>query len=240
MEYIGILLDMPERQLQVDNETEDCAGNVIDISYVELVYSLVPIVVVTVIAYFLRLKMTSLYVIGAIRTFVQLTAVGYILLPIFDAGEEFWWVVVLYVFLMIILASYESSVRPRYSFKGSYFLILAAITVSLTLISVYAFGVIIRPTPVWDPRYTIAICGMMLGNNVSAVSLALNSLLNNLMDRREEVELLTGFGASKYEASLPFVREAVRVGLTPTLNQMVVIGIISLPGMMTGQILGGE
>ena len=137
-------------------------------------------------------------------------------------------------------AAYEATARPKYYFRGIYLLVVVTIAVSLTLMSMYTFLLLIQASPLWDPRYVIPICGMMLGNNVSAVSLALNSLLTNLNERREDVELLITFGGTRFEASLPFLREAVRVGLTPTLNQMVVIGIVSLPGMMTGQILGGR
>lgn len=129
--------------------------------------------------------------------------------------------------------------RQKYRFTGIYLLIFGTITVSLVSVTAFGFGVILHPVPVWDPRYVIPISGMLLGNTVSAVSLSLNTFVTNMMERREELDLMLSFGANKYEAALPFIRTAVTTGLTPTLNSMAVIGLVSLPGMMTGQILGG-
>ena len=139
----------------------------------------------------------------------------------------------------VVKASYEAMGRQKYLFSGVYLLIFGTITCSLVSVTAFGFGLILHPVPVWDPRYVIPISGMLLGNAVSAVGLALNTFVTNMMERREELDLMLSFGANKYEASLPFIRNAVTTGLTPTLNSMAVIGLVSLPGMMTGQILGG-
>jgi len=80
---------------------------------------------------------------------------------------------------------------------------------------------------------------MLLGNCINGISLALNSLFTSLVECSREVELLLSFGANERESASHLVREAVRNGTIPQLNSMAIIGLISIPGMMTGQILGG-
>jgi ABC-type iron transport system FetAB ATPase subunit len=80
---------------------------------------------------------------------------------------------------------------------------------------------------------------MLLGNCINGISLALNSVLTSFVESAREIELLLSFGASSYEATARIFREAVRAGAMPQLNGMAIIGLISIPGMMTGQILGG-
>jgi putative ABC transport system permease protein len=77
--------------------------------------------------------------------------------------------------------------------------------------------------------------GMLLGNCINGVSLSLNVFLTSLVESSREVELFLSFGASSYEASSRLLREAVRTGAMPQLNSMAIIGIISIPGMMTGE-----
>jgi ABC-type multidrug transport system fused ATPase/permease subunit len=81
---------------------------------------------------------------------------------------------------------------------------------------------------------------MLLGNSLNAITLSLNALLTSFVDNHSELELLLSFGATKFEAARRLVREALRTGSMPTLNGMAIIGLISIPGMMTGQILGGS
>lgn len=102
------------------------------------------------------------------------------------------------------------------------------------------FGLILQPIPVWSPTYVIPIVGMLLGNCINGISLSLNSMLTSMVDSAREIELLLSFGASSYEAVSRLLNEAVRTGTMPQLNGMAIIGIISIPGMMTGQILGGS
>lgn len=91
-----------------------------------------------------------------------------------------------------------------------------------------------------DPQYVIPIVGMLLGNCINGISLAMNAILTSLVESSREIELLLSFGANSYEATARLFREAVRTGAMPQLNSMAIIGIISIPGMMTGQILGGK
>ena len=81
---------------------------------------------------------------------------------------------------------------------------------------------------------------MLLGNCINGVSLSLNAMLTSVVESSREIELMLSFGANSYEASSRLIKESIRVGSMPQFNSMAIIGLISIPGMMTGQILGGS
>mmetsp|Transcript_11155 Transcript_11155/g.16107 ORF Transcript_11155/g.16107 Transcript_11155/m.16107 type:complete len:227 (-) Transcript_11155:271-951(-) len=91
-----------------------------------------------------------------------------------------------------------------------------------------------------DARYAVPLTGMMLGNCLTTISVSLSALVTDLKEKSEVVEHYLSFGASKYEATKPMLNSCIRLGLTGQLNQMNVAGIVAIPGMMTGQILGGN
>ena len=186
------------------------------------------------------LGLESPILVGTIRAFVQLSILGMILEPIFIRGLDWWWLVIAYVCFMITLATLEAVKRPKYYFHNMTWFVFGLIFINITLVSLFAFGIILQPTPLWDPRYVIPIIGMLLGNCINGLALALNSILTGFVESAREVELYLSFGANSYEASLRLRREAVRTGAMPQLNGMAIIGLVSIPGMMTGQILGGS
>lgn len=205
-----------------------------------LLLSTLPLFIYAFISSQMGLGLESPVVVGVLRAFVQLSVLGAILRPIFQWGIHWWWLVLMYVLFMVTLASLESSARSRYYFEGMFSCILASFLANVGLVSVFAFCIIIRPHPLWDPQYVIPIVGMLLGNCINAVALSMNAIITSLVEQAVEVELLLSFGASPEEASARLMCEAVRVGAMPMLNSMAVIGLISIPGMMTGQILGGS
>ena len=212
----------------------------IDVSYPHLLMAMAPLLVMAWGSWYLELDIESPLLVGTIRTFIQLSILSVILNPIFQLGVEYWWLVLGYTLFMILLAAYESSSRIKYYFKNLFWYVLGAMLINIALVAAFAFGVIIRPQPVWDPQYVIPIIGMLLGNCINGISLSLNALLTSMVENSREVELFLCFGATSYEASSLPVREALRAGAMPQLNGMAIIGIISIPGMMTGQILGGS
>src|SRR3569623_2692060 len=98
---------------------------------------------------------------------------------------------------------------------------------------------LLRVEPWYSPQYAIPLLGMILGNTLNGISLGLDRLGGELSGRRAPVEALLALGATRWEAARGPIRQAVRTGLIPTINAMMVVGIVSLPGMMTGQILAG-
>jgi len=211
----------------------------VNVSAVAILISMAPLLVVALISNKLNLGIESPIIVSTIRTFVQLSLLAYILDPIFAKGVELWWLVVGYCCLMVLLASYEGSIRSKYYIDGQFWMVLFPMFINVVVVALFAFYVVIKPDPRWDPQYVIPIVGMLLGNCINGISLALNSLFTSLVECSREVELLLSFGATSYEATARLVQEAVRNGTMPQLNSMAIIGLISIPGMMTGQILGG-
>ena len=107
------------------------------------------------------------------------------------------------------------------------------------LVTIFALLAALRPNPWYDPRYAIPLLGMILGNCMTGVGLGLNTLTTSLVSRRASVEAQLMLGATREVAAAPVMREALRNALMPTINSMAATGVVSLPGMMTGQILGG-
>ena len=109
------------------------------------------------------------------------------------------------------------------------------------LIGFTVFGLVasLHSHPWYEPKYAIPLLGMILGNTMSGISLGLQSITTGLVSQRAGVEAQLMLGATRYEAMLPAIRRALRSALMPIINSMSVLGIVSLPGMMTGQILGG-
>ena len=102
-----------------------------------------------------------------------------------------------------------------------------------------ALFVLVGVRPWYSPQYAVPLLGMILGNTLTGISLGLDRLGGELAARRAQVEALLALGATRWEAARCPIQEAVRTGLIPILNSMMVVGIVSLPGMMTGQILAG-
>jgi len=102
-----------------------------------------------------------------------------------------------------------------------------------------ALTAIVRPEPWYLPQYAIPLLGMMLGNSLNGVSLGLERLGEELSGKRRQIDAYLALGATRWEAAAEPIRTAVRTGLVPITNSMMVVGIVSLPGMMTGQLLAG-
>jgi len=177
---------------------------------------------------------------GCFRTLLQLHILGSLLSPIFKYGAKYPGLVGFYALLMIILASYEASSRTKYTHESHFTIIVQSLLLNVSWVAMWAFGAILKPRPVWNPRYLLPIVGMLLGNSINGISITLNTITTSLVENQSEVDLYLSFGADQYEAVSGIVAHAIQKGTTPSLNMMCVVGIVSIPGMMTGQILGGS
>jgi putative ABC transport system permease protein len=122
---------------------------------------------------------------------------------------------------------------------GNYAVGASAVAMATLLTAMLALTTAIRPHPWYDPHYAIPLVGIVLGNVLNGASLALDSLLGGVVRERAAVEAQLALGASYMHAMRGLIRTSVRRGLLPTINQMAAAGIITLPGIMTGQILAG-
>ena len=177
--------------------------------------------------------------IAATRMVVQLALVGLVLTTLFAAVSPLW--TGLAALVMVLFAGYEATQRQDRRLSGwwSYGLGTGCMMMSSVVVTVFALLTALQPSPWYDPRYAIPLLGMILGNYMTGVGLGLNTLTTNLVARLPGVEAQLMLGASRRAATAPVSREALRSALMPIINSMAATGVVSLPGMMTGQILGG-
>jgi putative ABC transport system permease protein len=187
----------------------------------------------------LKLRLHRQIAIAAVRMVVQLVAIGYVLRFIFALNNPA--ATLLLVLVMVLVAAREVAARPERRFKGSSNLVIGAISVGFAtfVTAILALTTAIRPEPWFDPHYAIPLAGIILGNVLNAASLSLDSFLGSVRRERSGIEARLALGESYREAIAPLVREAIRRGLLPIINQMSAAGIVTLPGIMTGQILAG-
>ncbi|QCP49514.1 iron export ABC transporter permease subunit FetB [Trinickia violacea] len=175
---------------------------------------------------------------AAVRTVVQLLAIGYVLSWVFANAR--WYVVLPLMALMTIIAGFAGSQRGARTYRGQLADSITSIWISSWLVAAVGLFVVIRIHPWYEPQYAIPILGMVLGNTLTGVSLGIERMTEELTARRDRVDMALALGATRWEAAQGPAKQAVRAGMIPTLNQMAVVGVVSLPGMMTGQVLAGQ
>ena len=177
--------------------------------------------------------------IAALRMTVQLALMGLVLTTLFSMVSPLWTGIAALV--MVLFAGHEAAQRQERRLSGwwSYGLGTGCMMMSSVLVTVFALITALRASPWYDPRYAIPLLGMILGNCMTGIGLGLDTLTTSLVNRRASVEAQLMLGATRQVAAAPVVRDALRSALMPTINSMAATGVVSLPGMMTGQILGG-
>ncbi|MBD2105545.1 iron export ABC transporter permease subunit FetB [Nodosilinea sp. FACHB-13] len=211
--------------------------NYIAISYGQLALSALLIVVNVVLSTALRLGLGQSLLTAALRMVVQLLLIGFVLEWLFTQDNAL--VILAIALVMTAIAGIAAVNRTQRRFVGVYWHSLLSVLASSSLVTGFAMVGIIRVQPWYDPQYLIPLLGMVLGNTLNGISLGLDRFMEGLVTQRDQVETLLALGATRWEAAHPQVRNAIRVGMIPTINSMMVMGLVSLPGMMTGQILAG-
>jgi len=174
---------------------------------------------------------------GAARTIAQLYLMGFILKHIFTIQQ---WYLVLAVFTaMIVFAAYVAKGRVKNPGVGIYLPTLTSMLLSYIVVTVIVTSVIVKAQPWHNPVYFIPLGGMVIGNSISAIAIALERLLDELRGKRDEIELRLCLGATAEQASEVMLRNAVRAGMIPSITAMMGVGVVWIPGMMTGQLLAG-
>jgi len=169
---------------------------------------------------------------------VQLLLVGLVLRTVFDLQSP--WLVAAVLAAMFVTASYEILLRQERRFVGLWRAGIGAGTTLLATLFVTGFALLtLRPEPWFSPQVVIPLAGIVLGNVMNGVSISLNAFNTSLVRERAAIEARLALGATRYEALKAMQRSALRSGMIPIINQMSAAGIVTLPGMMTGQILAG-
>ncbi|MDB4898432.1 MAG: iron export transporter permease subunit FetB [Gemmatimonadetes bacterium] len=174
---------------------------------------------------------------GAVRAVVQLVGVGYILTWVFAIDR--WYVVLAALAVMLLAATITITGRHPTQRRTVGTITGVAMLVGAGLTLAYVGAVVVHVTPWYDPRYLIPLFGMIVGNAMTGAALAAERLASEMESRRRDVEAYLALGASPAQASAEPVRLALRASLLPAVNGLMVVGLVTLPGMMTGQILAG-
>jgi putative ABC transport system permease protein len=209
----------------------------IPISLWQLALAAALIVVNIALSVALRLGLARSLLVASARMTVQLLLIGLVLEWVFALDQPL--PILAIALVMTTLASVAAVNRTRRRFAGVYWDSLVSILSASFLVTGFALVGIIRVQPWYDAQYLIPLLGMVLGNVLNGISLALDRFTEGVVNGRDRIELLLALGASRWEAAHDLIADALRVGMIPTINAMMVMGIVSLPGMMTGQILAG-
>lgn len=209
----------------------------IDISWLQLgLFASLLLIPLTINAHF-KLGINKSTVISLLRMLVQLFLLGLYLEYIFVLDSV--WLNIAWVIIMITMGSYsvinKSDLSSRKLLLANAFALSCALLPLLSIMSL----LVIQPTPVYSAQYMIPLAGMLLGNSLSGNIVALQTLFDAFKQRQDEYEPAIALGASAYQAAFPFLQHAMKKAQAPILASIATTGIVTLPGMMTGQILGG-
>lgn len=209
-----------------------------DISYLNLVLGYFLIIIPIVILGYYKTGLVKDTIIAIIRMTIQLFLVGFYLKYVFEWDK--WWLNLLWGLIMVLVAAI--TIGRRSNMKRAIFIvpIFMAILTSMIIVDGYFLGIVVRLDNVFSAMYFIPITGMILGNCLRSNVIALNTYYKKLNKDRTMYRFYIANGATRGEALKPFMKEALIISFNPTIANTAVIGLISLPGMMTGQLLGGS
>ncbi|MGZ8185439.1 MAG: ABC transporter permease [Methylobacter sp.] len=176
--------------------------------------------------------------ISILRMSIQLTLVGIYLKMLFSLNNP--WFNGLWILVMLLVADWSilqrAGLRARYFFLATF----TAIASSILFTTAYLVILVIQPAHFYDARYIVPLAGMILGNCLQGNVIALERFYSAVRKNESEYVTFLLLGASRWEALRPYFRLAIKAAINPTIAGMATMGLVSLPGMMTGQILGGS
>jgi putative ABC transport system permease protein len=215
----------------------DASGGVVAIGWVQLALASVFILLTGALTFAVGARLEKDLALATLRTYLQLLALGFVLRFVFANATP---LIVLALLGVMMLTATQIILRrapdaPPGLF-GSTFLAMALTAVTVTFA---VTGLVVGVQPWWRAQYVIPIGGMVLGNSMTGIALVLERVFADLDSRSGQMLALTALGATPWEAARDSVRSAIRAGLIPTINSMAAVGIVFIPGMMTGQILAG-
>jgi len=213
-------------------------GELIELSLGQLAAAASLVLLSAALSLALRLGLHGRLLWASVRCVVQLLLIGLVLQWVFAPGRA-WYAILSLAVAMTVVAGFVAIGRSERRYPGMTLDSVVAIWACAWLVTGVALGAVVRPEPWYRAQYAIPLLGMILHNTLNGISLGLNRFVSDAAGRRAEIETLLALGATRWEAARDVVQQAIRTGLIPTINAMLVMGIVSLPGMMTGQLLSG-
>ncbi len=214
-------------------------NGIIELSLWQMIASYIFVAALLIIVRLRGIAREKEIVLSSVRMTIQLVFVGYLLVYVFEhphpAVTGLIWAVMLGFAIFNIFQRVKVPLSSRLKRAAAASMIFGT-GVSL----VYFVTVVVGLFPWYDPRYFIPIAGMLIGNSMTGISLGVKSLVETMSDQRDQVEAALMLGAAPAAAVKPIANSAFDSAILPTINSMMGMGIVFLPGMMTGQILSGE
>ena len=199
-----------------------------------LILSSVLLIIPIMISYKEKLELNRDIIISMLRAIIQLLVIGYVLDFIFGLDK------LIYTAVLVLVMIFNAAINTRK--KG--FLIANQVLISFISISigtVATLGILIGSKAIeHTPNEVIPVAGMIISNSMVAIGLSYRNLVNNFKNNSIAVEVKLSLGASIKEASAEIIRESIKISIMPTIDSAKTLGIVSLPGMMTGLILAGS
>ena len=204
-----------------------------DVSLGQVAAALALVGVAVAISAWERARLEGDIALAAIRAFVQLTAIGFVIHAIFESDRLVW--VFVLVAVMVVVGAFTARHRAR-AVPGAFWPLLVA----LALAGTATLGLIVA-LGVFDPkpRFLVPVGGMVIGNAMTAAAVALNRLGDEMTSHAREIEATLALGATATEASRPVIRRSLRSGLIPLIDQTKTTGLVAFPGVMVGSLLAG-
>jgi UDP-glucose/iron transport system permease protein len=211
----------------------------VELSTTDLAIAAVLVLLLALLSSRLRSNISQQLIIAATRTAVQLTLIGLVLKLLFAHANLGW--VMLMALIMLLVAGREVMARQERRFTGWWGYAVGTISMFLSsfAVAVFALVVILGEDPWYTPQYAIPLLGMLLGNTMNGIAIAMDRLTQTAWEQRAVIEARLMLGERWETAISDYRRQAIRSGMIPIINAMAAAGIVSLPGMMTGQILAG-
>jgi putative ABC transport system permease protein len=220
-----------------DHSTPTASRAIVDVSWFDLGVAFGLILIAVGIARWHGVGLAQRLVVGAVRAVAQLVLVGYVLVSLFALDR--WYLVVVALLLMLLVATQAAVTRQPGARRRLVMITGVALLVASGVTLLYISTLVVRVAPWYNPQYMIPLFGMIVGSAMNAAALAAERLHREITARRAEIEAYLALGAHYDYASHHAVRQAMRAALIPTVNGLMVVGVVTLPGMMTGQILAG-
>ena len=213
---------------------------VIDLVWWKLGLAALLVLALAGVSLWARLGITRSLLVASARTGIQLALIGLVLEALFASSRLYW--IALLATVMLLAAGREVMARQQRRLRGiwAFGIGTGAMFISSFAVTILALTVIIGPSPWYAPQYAIPLLGMMLGNTMTGVALSLDRLNEAVWHQRAVIENRLMLGQTWREAVEDIRKDAMRGGMMPSINAMAAAGIVSLPGMMTGQILAGS
>ena len=212
-------------------------GNTIDISLWSMLICYLMASGIVVLFLGLPLDITKDLIWGISRMTVQLLAASLLLKYLFAVNNL---LVILAIF--IAMSGFAANIILKRS-KTAHFgifpkLMLVVCVVGLSITMIFTI-LIARFDPWYDVRFFIPLAGMILGNSMNGCALALDRFFNEIKNDRKGAETMLALGATPYEVSVRYIKAAVKNAALPFITSMSGMGIVFIPGLMTGQLLSG-